>query len=180
MDSSLTQTLGPLSQLRRLVGFAGRGLLCIALASCAVPSPEANGDDDNVARVLPEGREPAPPSQAETPRDYRRDGAEHIYRVYQDQIFKGAMPPLLEGIGVTRIFINANGLVTRLEWLRKPSDKPHVVRAIERMIRGAQPFPSPQVLGQVAYIDTWLWHKNGLFQLDTLTEGQLDRKPFED
>jgi hypothetical protein len=25
----------------------------------------------------------------------------------------------------------------------------------------------------VVYTDTWLWHKSGRFQLDTLTEGQL-------
>jgi periplasmic protein TonB len=24
----------------------------------------------------------------------------------------------------------------------------------------------------VVYTDTWLWHKSGRFQLDTLTEGQ--------
>jgi hypothetical protein len=24
----------------------------------------------------------------------------------------------------------------------------------------------------VVYTDTWLWHKSGKFQLDTLTEGQ--------
>ncbi|MCC2635699.1 MAG: hypothetical protein K0S48_3585, partial [Ramlibacter sp.] len=25
---------------------------------------------------------------------------------------------------------------------------------------------------KVVYTDTWLWHKSGRFQLDTLTEGQ--------
>jgi hypothetical protein len=25
----------------------------------------------------------------------------------------------------------------------------------------------------VTYTDTWLWHKTGQFQLDTLSEGQL-------
>jgi len=27
-------------------------------------------------------------------------------------------------------------------------------------------------MGRVTYTDTWLWHKSGRFQLDTLTEGQ--------
>jgi hypothetical protein len=44
---------------------------------------------------------------------------------------------------------------------------------IERMVRAAQPFPAPQRMGTVVYTDTWLWHKSGRFQLDTLTEGQL-------
>jgi hypothetical protein len=27
-------------------------------------------------------------------------------------------------------------------------------------------------LRKVTYTETWLWHKDGQFQLDTLTEGQ--------
>ena len=43
---------------------------------------------------------------------------------------------------------------------------------IERTVRQASPFPAPTRLGKVVYTDTWLWHKSGKFQLDTLTEGQ--------
>lgn len=42
------------------------------------------------------------------------------------------------------------------------------------MVRAAAPFPVATQLGYVTYTDTWLWHKSGQFQLDTLTEGQLD------
>ena len=31
---------------------------------------------------------------------------------------------------------------------------------------------APARMGKVVYTDTWLWHKSGRFQLDTLTEGQ--------
>jgi hypothetical protein len=48
-----------------------------------------------------------------------------------------------------------------------------VVAEIERTVRQAAPYPAPVRLGRVTYTDTWLWHKSGLFQLDTLTEGQL-------
>ena len=44
---------------------------------------------------------------------------------------------------------------------------------IEHMVRAAQPFPAPVRMGSVVYTDTWLWHKSGRFQLDTLTEGQM-------
>jgi hypothetical protein len=44
---------------------------------------------------------------------------------------------------------------------------------IERMVRQAAPYPAPTQLGRVTYTDTWLWHRSGQFQLDTLTEGQL-------
>ena len=40
-------------------------------------------------------------------------------------------------------------------------------------VRSAAPFPAPIKMGKVTYTDTWLWHKSGQFQLDTLTEGQL-------
>jgi periplasmic protein TonB len=41
------------------------------------------------------------------------------------------------------------------------------------MIRQASPYPAPIKVGKHTYTDTWLWHKSGRFQLDTLTEGQL-------
>jgi hypothetical protein len=44
---------------------------------------------------------------------------------------------------------------------------------IERSVRSAAPFPVPVKMGRVTYTDTWLWHKSGRFQLDTLTEGQM-------
>jgi hypothetical protein len=43
------------------------------------------------------------------------------------------------------------------------------------LVRAAAPFPAPKRMGRVVYTDTWLWDKSGRFQLDTLTEGQLDR-----
>ena len=41
-----------------------------------------------------------------------------------------------------------------------------------KVLRAAAPYPAPAKLGKVVYTDTWLWHKSGRFQLDTLTEGQ--------
>jgi hypothetical protein len=46
------------------------------------------------------------------------------------------------------------------------------MRDIEAMIRRAGPFPAPVNLRKVTYTEIWLWHKDGQFQLDTLTEGQ--------
>jgi protein TonB len=47
-----------------------------------------------------------------------------------------------------------------------------VIAEIERTIKAASPFPAPVRMGKVVYTDTWLCHKSGKFQLDTLTEGQ--------
>jgi hypothetical protein len=111
-------------------------------------------------------------SGASSPRAYRQDGATHLYGLNADRIFKGRMPPLLYAIGVLNVEIDRLGRVTRLDWMRAPRHAPEVIAEIERTVRQASPFPAPTRLGKVVYTDTWLWHKSGKFQLDTLTEGQ--------
>lgn len=119
---------------------------------------------------------PAPPtfvSQASTPRDYRRDAARHLYDKNQSRIYHGKMPPLLYAVGVLQVEVDGRGLVTGTSWMRAPKHAPEVMANIERTVREAAPYPAPVRMGQVTYTDTWLWHKSGQFQLDTLTEGQL-------
>lgn len=105
-------------------------------------------------------------------RAYRKDGASHIYALNADRVYKGKMPPMLYAVGVLNVEIDRTGRVTRLDWMRAPKHAPEVITEIERTIRSASPFPAPERLGKVVYTDTWLWHKSGKFQLDTLTEGQ--------
>jgi len=112
-------------------------------------------------------------SQASTPRDYRRDAATHLYQRLQDRIFQGKLPPLLHAVGVLQVDIDRQGAVTDVRWMRAPQHAPDVMAEIERSVRAAAPYPAPVRMGGVTYTDTWLWHKTGRFQLDTLTEGQL-------
>ncbi len=127
----------------------------------AVPGPIAGPQDS------------ARSSAATSPRAYRADGASHLYGLNADRIYKGKMPPLLYAIGVLNVEIDRTGRVTRLDWMRAPRHAPELIAEIERTIRQASPFPAPTRLGKVVYTDTWLWHKSGRFQLDTLTEGQM-------
>jgi hypothetical protein len=112
-------------------------------------------------------------SNAATPRDYRRDAASHLYGKRGNRIYQGMMPPLLYAIGVLQVEVDGKGRVTSLNWMRAPKHAPEVIAEIERTVRQAAPYPVPVRMGRVTYTDTWLWHKSGLFQLDTLTEGQL-------
>jgi hypothetical protein len=124
--------------------------------------------------VLPPTPEPlANVSGATNPLDYRRDAASHLYGQNGHRIFKGKMPPLLYAVGVLQVEVNHKGLVTSTSWMRAPKHAPEVMAEIERTVRLAAPYPAPARLGRVTYTDTWLWHKSGQFQLDTLTEGQL-------
>jgi protein TonB len=112
-------------------------------------------------------------SNAANPRAYRQDAAHHLYDLNHDRIYKGKLPPMLYAIGVLQVDLDGRGNVRHLNWMRAPKHAPEVVAEIERTVRAAAPFPAPARMGKVVYTDTWLWHKSGRFQLDTLTEGQL-------
>ena len=112
-------------------------------------------------------------SLARTPKEYRQDAAKHIYGFNQHRIHKGKLPPLLYAIGVVTFEVNEDGKIQSFDWMRKPKQAPEVIQEIERTIKAAEPFPAPVHLGRVRYTETWLWHKSGMFQLDTLTEGQI-------
>jgi hypothetical protein len=111
-------------------------------------------------------------SEARDPRAYRADAAQHIYAMNSARIWKGRMPPLLYAIGVLQVEVDGKGNVRNLSWMRAPKHAPEVIAEIERTVRAAAPYPVPARMGKVVYTDTWLWHKSGQFQLDTLTEGQ--------
>ena len=111
-------------------------------------------------------------SSANSPRAYRQDAASHLYGLNQERIYKGRLPPMLYAIGVLQVEVDGRGNVRNLNWMRAPRHAPEVVAEIERTVRAAAPFPAPARMGKVVYTDTWLWHKSGRFQLDTLTEGQ--------
>lgn len=134
------------------------------------PAPSVGGGGTTAPPIPSKGA--ARSSRATTPRAYREDGASHLYSLNAERIYKGRMPPLLYAVGVMNVEIDRTGHVTRLDWMRAPRHAPEVVAEIERTIRRASPFPAPTRMGKVVYTDTWLWHKSGKFQLDTLTEGQ--------
>ena len=111
------------------------------------------------------------PSSAETPLEYRNDGARHLYAAYGSHIHKGMMPPLLYGIAIIETEIDAQGAVRSVRVVRQPAAAEVGPWAVE-MIKKASPFPAPQKMGAVKYTEIWLVDKSGRFQLDTLTEGQ--------
>ena len=112
-------------------------------------------------------------SSARNSADYRKDAAHHIYQRLPERIFKGKLPPMLKAVVVVDVHIDPSGQVGRIDWVRVPKHAPEVKLDIEQAIRQSAPFPAPKYLRQVSFTETWLWHRSGRFQLDTLTEGQL-------
>lgn len=135
-------------------------------------APVTTAEPVGVTGPVTERRGSARASSATSAKAYRQDGATHLYGLNAERIYKGRLPAQLYAVGVLNVEIDHNGRVTRLNWLRAPLHAPEVIAEIERMVRQAAPFPAPTRLGKVVYTDTWLWHKSGRFQLDTLTEGQ--------
>ena len=174
---------------KRLLSLAAAGVATI-LAGCSSPTappppvppapPAPTTTATPPAPAVVPGRAPVvkaptvpPVSPATNPRAYRRDAATHLYERNSERIFKGQLPPLLYAIGVLQVDVDGLGRVTRTSWMRAPKHAPEVIAEIEKTVRLAAPFPVPARMGKVTYTDTWLWHKSGKFQLDTLTEGQL-------
>ncbi len=163
----------------RIAGWLVAGGTAALLAACtSTPLPP---EPPPPVVVIPPPAEPPPVveetpkgavSSASTPRAYRRDAAGHLYALHRERIWKGRMPPLLYAIGVIQVEVDRDGQVRGIDWMRAPRHAPEVIAEIERMVRAAAPYPVPARMGKVVYTDTWLWHKSGQFQLDTLTEGQ--------
>jgi periplasmic protein TonB len=158
--------------------FAALGAAILAGCSSSVPlkEPTARSHVPVEAKTPAEAQAsiatPSRTSNAANPRAYRADAASHLYAANSERIYKGRMPPLLYAIGVLQVEVDNHGAVRKLDWMRAPKHAPEVIAEIERTVRAAAPFPVPARMGKVVYTDTWLWHKSGRFQLDTLTEGQ--------
>jgi len=162
-------------RLPRRLALAGLLLVSLWLAGCA--GPGAGGPvRGQISNATPTNDAPNPvprASDASSPLDYRRDAAGHVYTLNKNRIYKGTLPPLLYAIGTLEVNLDAQGRVRSMHWLRAPKHAPEVIEEIERTVLNAAPYPAATRLGQVTWTDTWLWDKSGRFQLDTLTEGQL-------
>lgn len=146
---------------------------CIALllAGCGTPTGRVPGQLSD-ATAAPSPAAPAA-SQARSARDYRRDAARHVYALNSGRIYTGQLPALLYAVGTLEVHLDARGQVRSLHWLRAPRHAPDAIAGIERAALAAAPYPAAARLGEVVWTDTWLWDKSGRFQLDTLSEGQL-------
>ena len=117
--------------------------------------------------------DPPVASTAEIEKEFRVDAARHLYSAYPMRVFRGKLPPLLYSVMAVETEIDATGAVVNVSVVRKPAAD-EVAPWVVAMIRRAGPFPAPAKIGTstVRYFDIWLVDKSGLFQIDTLTEGQ--------
>ena len=113
------------------------------------------------------------PSAAPNAQAYRIDAARHVYAAYPAQVLKGKVPPLVHAIVVTETEVDARGRVLGVRIVRQPASAREVTPWVVSMIRRASPLPPPARIGRVKFVEVWLVDKSGLFQVHSLTEGQL-------
>jgi hypothetical protein len=167
--------MNPFLNLRQALRTVTTGFVAFMAGCTSTPTQPPARLPDAPPSAAEQAAGPAPVvtvSRATTPRDYRRDAASHLYAKNAQRIYHGKLPAMLYAIGVLQVDLDGKGRVMKLNWMRAPKHAPEVIKEIERTVREAAPYPTPARMGRVTYTDTWLWHKSGLFQLDTLTEGQ--------
>jgi hypothetical protein len=112
-------------------------------------------------------------SAQEIEREYRIDASRHLYGCYPGRVFRGKLPPLLYSVMIVSVEIDAKGQVTAVDTVRKPAAG-EVAPWVQALVRRAAPFPAPAKFpgGSVRFTEIFLVDKSGLFQTDSLTEGQ--------
>jgi protein TonB len=161
--------------------FSGGLRRTLALASCAML----------LAACAQRGEPPAPapapaapaaspalqsaPSQASSVAGYKAEVARRVYDTSREQVFTGQPPPLLRSIVVVNVVIDENGQLVSARVYRDNGDVEMRNAALSSLKR-ATPLPRPTraVLRgrQVEYLESWLFRRDGKFQVRSLAELQ--------
>lgn len=152
------------TSIRRLV----LGASVLALSACGLLRPS-----DHSVGTTPDGT-----SLADSTAEYRTALAHRIVQTSSTKVFVGRPQALLRSVIVVRYVVDANGRLLRTEIMRSNRDRVTESTALAS-IRAAAPFPKPAPAllrnGSVEVIETWLFNKDGRFQLRTIAERQMDQ-----
>jgi hypothetical protein len=112
-------------------------------------------------------------STQDVEQQYRVDAARHLYSCFPQRIYRGKLAPLLYGVMMVEVQLDASGNVLDIGIVRKPAAD-EVAPWVVALIKRAAPFPAPTRFpgGSVRFTETFFVDKSGLFQTFSLTEGQ--------
>lgn len=112
-------------------------------------------------------------SAQEIEREFRIDASRHLYTCYPMRVYKGKLPPLLHSVMIVDVELDPKGNVVNVKTVRKPAVD-EVAPWVVAMIQRASPFPAPVKMagGTARFTEIFLVDKSGMFQTDSLTEGQ--------
>lgn len=107
--------------------------------------------------------------------DWKRTAAEKVYAVNRAQLFDGRPEHLLRAVIVVEATVDRQGRVTRSKILRSPGIASLNSVALGSL-KAASPLPAPPsklvARGPLVFSETWLFRKDGRFQLRSLALAQ--------
>ncbi|HEX4329935.1 MAG TPA: hypothetical protein VH105_24315 [Burkholderiales bacterium] len=149
--------------------------LALLLAACAQKAPTPEAQPPLITIAPPVAAVPAPASTASNLSGYKLEVAKRVYETNADHVFTGKPPPLLRSIVVLSVVVDEKGDVLGTRIFRDNGDAETRAAALASL-RRAMPLPRPTraVLrrGQVEYLESWLFRRDGKFQMRTLAEIQ--------
>lgn len=117
----------------------------------------------------------APPGESaqEIEREFRIDASRHLYKCFPMRIYRGMLPPLVYSVMMVEVELDKAGNIVSIDTVRKPAAD-EVAPWVHAVIRRAAPFPAPVRMpgAKTRFKEIFLVDKSGLFQTDSLTEGQ--------
>lgn len=154
-------------------GVASRALRLLRPAAGVATLAAAAAAQAQFATVPAPQCKPPVESNLEDERAYRVDASRHLYACFPMRVYRGKLPPLLHGVMIVETEVDAQGHVVDVTVRRGPAAA-EVGPWVVAMIRRAAPFPAPARLpgARARFTEIFLVDKSGLFQTDSLTEGQ--------
>ena len=161
-------------------------IMTLALAACGSPAPappNVSGPSPAPIVTPPIQTVDAAPSASPSPSrlrlaardpaldDWKRVAAERVYAVNRAHLFEGRPEHLLRAVIVVEATVDREGKVTRSKILRSPGIASLDTLALGSL-KAASPLPAPPAKlvarGPLVFSETWLFRKDGRFQLRTL------------
>ena len=160
-------------------------IMTLALAACGSPAP---APPKRARRRRRSSRLPSKPLTLHLPHprspsglrlaardpaldDWKRVAAERVYAVNRAHLFEGRPEHLLRAVIVVEATVDREGKVTRSKILRSPGIASLDTLALGSL-KAASPLPAPPAKlvarGPLVFSETWLFRKDGRFQLRTL------------
>ncbi len=107
--------------------------------------------------------------------NWKRTAAEKVYAVNRSHLFDGRPEHLLRAVVVVEVTVDRQGSVTRSKILRSPG-----IASLDSValgsLKAASPLPPPPTKlvarGPLVFSETWLFRKDGRFQLRSLALAQ--------
>jgi periplasmic protein TonB len=162
---------------------AGLSSACTAPPPAPLPAPTSRPAPPPAAVVGPKPDVIAatePPSPARVARlaplnpaleSWKQRAAERIHEINGKSLFEGRPEHLLRAVVVVELTVDREGKVTSSKIMRSPGIG-DLNNAALRSLRAASPLPAPPssllVRGTLVYQETWLFRKDGRFQLRSL------------